>query len=415
MQQRFDVVIVGAGVAGSVAALLYARAGLNVLIADRKPERDSYKALCTHFLQPSARPVLAKLGIEDAITAIGGVPTKAAFWTRAGWIDPPGDYGSDGGDGRLVAYNIERRLLDPYLLGLLEAEPGVDVRIACEVSLPRREADGLWRLDLSQDGKRTTVEARLLVASDGRRSPLAGALGNHPVVEAENQRACVFAYYEGIEAPANDRSLFMLGDREMAFLYPLGGTRALLAAYVAKETAAAWAQDGDKSAKLLEFFATFPGVPDLGRAVLASRVYGYLDYPNQMRRPVHDGVPFIGDAVVSLDPMSGVGCGFAMTAADLLVEATAEALTSGADLAPALEAYARRHQETFAGHAQGIIADSVIAKSPETIEAVYGRICGDAGLQRDFIALTGRLIAPAQFQRSFLIAGAKSRATAPTA
>ena len=195
----------------------------------------------------------------------------------------------------------------------------------------------------------------------------------------------------------------------MAFLYPLGGNRALLAAYVAKDLAAEWARQGEQSARLLEFFTTFPEIPKLDRAQLESPVFGYPDYPNLVRKPVHAEAAFIGDAAISLDPMSGVGCAFAMVTADLLVEVTSQPLIEGGDLVAGLDRYSHRFGEVFSPHAQGIAADSLIAKSPATMDAVYGRIRGDASLQRAFIALTGRLITPAEFQRRFLAAGMKAR------
>lgn len=404
-----DVAIVGSGVAGSVAALLLARTGARVLVLDRKPDASRHKALCTHFVQPVARRVLRKLGLETAIEEAGGVPTKAAFWTAAGWIDPPGDYARrpEEGDGRLLAYNVERRVLDPLLAARLSACPGVDLRLAHDVTAADRAEDGGWRLEVSPaHGPKIAVATRLLVAGDGRVSRIAERLGNAPVSRSENQRACTFAYFEGVPAPAGDRSLFLLGDREMAFLYPLGGERALLSAYVPKDRRLA----GDEQARadqLVGLFSRYPDVPDLARARLASAVMGYRDYANIVRRPVHAGAAFVGDAALSLDPMSGVGCAFAMLSADMMAEALAPALMSrdpGA-IAAGLEDYDARFKSFFPAHAAGIAADSIIAKSEAATSAVYTRICRSPDLQRAFIALTGRVIQPSEFQQAYLAAG----------
>jgi len=404
MRPSYDVVIAGAGVAGSIAGLLFARQGLSVLIADQKIESTKHKVLCTHFVQPVARPILAKLGLEDRIEAAGGVPTKAAFWTSAGWIDPPGDYGlAPDSDGRLLAMNIERRILDPLLLEEMTDLPNLDLRLATSVDAPEPVGAGGIQVAVTTEAGDATVRAGLLVAADGRRSSLARTLGNVPVIRKENQRVCLFGYFEGVAAPPGNRSLFMLGDREMAFLYPLGGTRILLSAYIPKD-AELFGTMEEKAAALIALFERYPGVPDFSQARLVSRMHGFRDYPNLVRHPVHAGVAFLGDAALSLDPMSGVGCSFAMKTADMLVDAMTAPLRVGtsAALERGLATYAEGFQAFFAPHAAGIAADSVIAKSAATTASVYARIVRNPHLQRVFMALTGRLVSPGEFQRAFL-------------
>ena len=264
----------------------------------------------------------------------------------------------------------------------------------------RRE--GSWLVTLSSTTERRILQGRLLVAADGRHSKLARLLGNSTTLAGENHRSCAFAYYENVDPPAKDRSLFMLGDRDMAFLYPLSGRRVLLSAYIAKDIfAATWAR-GEKLSLLLEFLRQFPGVPSLKEARATSRAFGFSDYPNMMRQPVAEGAAFIGDAAISLDPMSGVGCAFAAVSAQLLVASTAAALLSKSDLSNALNDYSHKFEAYFRPHARGISADSLIARSAAATAAVYRRIAGNERLEHAFMALTGRLISPAQFQRAFL-------------
>ncbi len=404
MRQSYDVIVAGAGVAGSIAALSFARHGFSVLVADQKLESSKHKVLCTHFVQPVARPILTKLGLQSKIEAAGGVPTKAAFWTAAGWIDPPGDYAlAPDSDGTLLALNIERRILDPLLLAEMATFPDLDLALATLVREPQAMPDGSTRVTVEAEGAVRQVTAGLLVAADGRRSSLARETGNLPVIRKENQRVCLFGYFEGVPPPAGNRSLFMLGDREMAFLYPLGGTRALLSAYIPKD-AEVFGSMEEKAAALIGIFNRYPDMPDFSQARLVSRMHGFRDYPNLVRHPVHGGVAFVGDAALSLDPMSGVGCSFAMKTADMLVEAVAAPLRLRAPdaVARGLGSYAEQFQAFFAPHAAGIAADSVIAKSAATTAAIYSRIVRNPQLQRVFMALTGRLVSPGEFQRAFL-------------
>jgi menaquinone-9 beta-reductase len=401
---HYDVVIVGGAVAGCVAALSYARRGLQVAVLERRPSSTDYKMLCTHFIQPVGLPVLKELGLDRTLEASGAVRTKAAFWTRAGWVDPPGGYTAEPATGH--AYNIERRVLDPLLRGELLRTERIDLLLGRRVTAIEKDGDG-WKVEAKTAGdEHFSSSARLVVAADGRDSPIAAMLHNQAQSD-ENQRAAYFGYFVGITPPDLNRSLFLLGDEEMGFLYPLAEGRTLLAAYITRDRAAEWRRRGDLATRILEFMAGFPDLPSLSGAQPASRILGYLSYPNLTRKAVWNGVPFIGDAALSLDPMSGVGCSFAIVSAAMLVEQTWQPLSDGGDLSPGLARFEAAFDSFFLPHAQGIKADSIIAKTPESVQQTYKRIVASPKLQTDFIALTGRLISPRQFQQSYLIAATR--------
>src|SRR5919204_3135210 len=82
---RYDVVIVGASIAGCTAATLYGRSGLRVALLERSSDPQSFKRMCTHIIQPSAEPTIARLGLERELATAGGVRPAAALWTRWGW------------------------------------------------------------------------------------------------------------------------------------------------------------------------------------------------------------------------------------------------------------------------------------------------------------------------------------------
>lgn len=160
---------------------------------------------------------------------------------------------------------------------------------------------------------------------------------------------------------------------------------------------------------ILVYFRKYPQVPDLSGARLASRVFGYSDYPNLTRKAVFGGVAFVGDAALSLDPLSGVGCGFAAASADMLAEATWRALSDGQELEGPLATYESEFNKLFLPHARGIKADSLIAKSPEMATQTYRCITSSTRLQKEFVDLTGRIISPARFQASYASAMVRAR------
>ncbi|MEI7375989.1 NAD(P)/FAD-dependent oxidoreductase [Dickeya chrysanthemi] len=403
---NYDVLIVGASASGAACAILLRQLGLSVRVIEKVPDSSRYKKLCTHFIQPSAVPVLTQLGMAHLSNESHSVRTQAAFITSAGIVDPIGGYGDDG---RGFALNLERAVLDPALRQQAVRQ-GAEIGYGEQITEAVRTPQG-WRLTVERHGDPVLLAGRFLIAADGRTSRLASMLGNQ-ARHHENQRATFFAYCSGIASPSQNRSLFAHHQNGMAFLYPLINGRTLLSAYIDKETARQW-QEQDPKAELIRFFSGVPFMPSVSQAVFETPVIGYHDYPNLVRHPVCGGVAFIGDAVQSLDPMSGVGCSFALQSAAMLAQAVASALQEGQlDETLALKLYEQQFNAYFPAHARGIIADSLIAKEEQTQRSVFQTIVNDDALQRHYRDLTGRLITPAFFQNAFLVSKIRQQSLA---
>jgi 2-polyprenyl-6-methoxyphenol hydroxylase-like FAD-dependent oxidoreductase len=410
MIDHCDVVIAGGSVAGCILALCYAKRGLTVTVLEQKDCDTAYKLLCTHFVQPVALPVFRELELAGPLEQLGAVRTKAAFWTPAGWIDPQEAYGH--GEEMAYAYNIERRLLDPFLRSHAASHKHVTLRMGHRVASVERTDHG-WLIQAQSRNGTHAIAGRLLVAADGRHSHIAHLLGNAGEHD-ENQRAAFFGYFEGIEPPPRNRSIFILSEPDRGFLYPLCNERTLLALYVPKATAQEWQSTrAPLEDKITAYFRQFPGLPDMSRARLVSPVLGYSDYPNITRKASFEGAAFLGDAALSLDPLSGVGCSFAAVSARMLSEATSQALSAGQKIDSSLAAYQADFDKFFLPHARGIKADSIVAKSPESAMRTYRCVTSSAALQREFVDLTGRIISPGQFQAAYVATMVKARTRVP--
>jgi len=68
---RFDVVVVGASIAGCTAARLFALAGARVGLIERRPDPGAYKVVCTHQILSSAVPTIERLGLDPLLEARG--------------------------------------------------------------------------------------------------------------------------------------------------------------------------------------------------------------------------------------------------------------------------------------------------------------------------------------------------------
>ena len=89
LPERCDVLVVGAGPAGSAAAQLLARAGRDVVLVDAQAfPRDK---VCGDGLIPDAHRALARLGVLDAVMAEArSAATLGCIAPRGGRIDVPG-------------------------------------------------------------------------------------------------------------------------------------------------------------------------------------------------------------------------------------------------------------------------------------------------------------------------------------
>ncbi|WP_299715713.1 hypothetical protein [Caballeronia sp.] len=143
--------------------------------------------------------------------------------------------------------------------------------------------------------------------------------------------------------------------------------------------------------------AGFPDAPDLSAAEPLGSALLVKDYPNLWRRPVVGNIALVGDALMSVDPLWGVGCGFAFQTAEWLVDTLAPALQQGRPIAPALQSYAKRVSRELNGH-RFFILDYARRHGFNAIERLnFSAAAKDVASSRHLHTFGARLIGPARF------------------
>ncbi|SDK39932.1 NAD(P)/FAD-dependent oxidoreductase [Streptomyces indicus] len=383
----YDVIVCGAGLAGSAAAVLLARRGVRVALLERRSDPEAYKVLCTHSITACAHPVLDELGLIPALEKAGAVRNHARWHTRWGWIEPKA---APGGPELPYGYNIRRSTLDPMIRAHAAGTDGVDLLLGHRVTGVVAEGGRVRGVRVSAPGGERELRARLVVAADGHNSPVA-AFAGVPTRQHENTRFGYLAHFRGL--PLRDGAAHVwFGEPDMAYAFPNDDGVTVVAVMPDKKRLPEFRADLEGA--FLASFRALPGAPDLAAAERISKIIGTLDHPLRSRKPVAEGVAFIGDAALTGDPLWGVGCGWALQSAQWLAEAVAPAAAGRGDLDKALASYARKHTRRLRPH-QALAVDFAKARPFNPGERlIFSAAARDAAMARHMHLFGSRLIGP---------------------
>ena len=329
-----DVIVVGAGPAGAMAATLLARAGARVRLFDRA--RFPRAKLCGDTLNPGAMQVLgANLSITDVLAQ--SIPLDGMLLTGPNRVRVRGRYG-DGLTGRA----IERRHLDAILVRQAVAE-GASFDDGVMVSAPRLDATGRVigiRLK-GRDGRELDHDARMVVAADGRESRLARALGllHHP---AHPRRWAVGGYFESVDGLASAGEMHIRRGHYIG-VAPMPGSVVNACLVVPQPSAR-----GDLRNPARALADGLASDPELALRFARARM---IEEPHVLGPMAVDaraaGVPGLlvaGDAAGFIDPMTGDGLRFALAGAVMAAQTVVDVFAGrlGLDAAPRWLAQRRR-------------------------------------------------------------------------
>jgi flavin-dependent dehydrogenase len=322
MDERWDVVVVGAGPAGCATAALLAERGRRVLLLDRGGV--PHPRLCTHAIMPAGLPVLDAMGVREEVERAGAQRWWGIRLSLNGTrIDAPLPYGWCRDPYGL---SLRRERLDPLLLGAVVARSTAEVRLGWSVEALLGRAGAVTGVRArGPEGLTRRIGARLVVAADGRRSRLARA-ARLPERLLPNRHVAIIAYLAGV--PPEDRPC-------LEGFYDEGRAASLLPADAGLRVAGVMAPPhrwprAEWGARLLAELRRYPGMAERLRA---ARVVGapvaVRGLRNTLRRPVRPGFAAVGDAAAQTDPAFGQGIAWALRAGARLAAVADEALAAG--------------------------------------------------------------------------------------
>jgi menaquinone-9 beta-reductase len=399
----YDAVIVGASLAGCTAATLLGRAGLRVALVERSPDQTAFKRICTHYIQSSAVPTLERLDVLEELEQMGARRSRARLWSRWGWIMPPRRPEVPAG------VNIRRERLDPFLRRLAAETPGVELILGVAAEELLRDGDGAVSgvVVRNREGARNALRAPLSIGADGRDSTIAKLSGVR-TRRLPHGRFAYAAYYEGPPVAGDPDSSLWLLDPSMAGAFPTDEGLTLYACMPTLDRLPEFRRDLEQG--LERFVSEIPDAPPILESRRVTPVAGRLDMTNVLRSPIAPGLALIGDAALALDPLWGIGCGFALQMADWLADAVMPALAGEQPLSQGLAAYRRRQRAGLREHAAMIVDYATGRKLNAAERLIFSAAAREPRLAATFEAFGTRNLAP----RRFLV-GALPRALASRA
>lgn len=340
MRPEYDVIVVGAGPAGASCALYAARAGLSVLLVDRK--RFPRDKICGDFLPRRALACFQELGLVASLEAVShadlrqlvlGAPSGrvATIPFRPAGVPPPG----------YVAYACRRRVLDTILVDA--ARSCADVReglVVDDVLIPHGAVTGVRGHD--EAGKEWRFTGRVVVGADGVRSGVARLMGLYSL-EPQHSGAAIRGYYRGVSADDSTAEVYFLKSVHPGYLWLFPTGDGLVNVGVGMLRQALGRRQGGLRQALLEAVERPPLADRFRRAERAGPVMGWTLPLGSRRRAVHgDGFVLAGDAAGLVNPFSGEGIGNAMWSGRIAAHVVAAACSAGDTSADALAAYPRQ-------------------------------------------------------------------------
>ncbi|MDO9578686.1 MAG: NAD(P)/FAD-dependent oxidoreductase [Candidatus Cloacimonadales bacterium] len=336
IKEKYDVLVIGAGPAGSVTARFAAENGASVLMLERDRE--------------AGIPVRCAEGVShNGIVPFIELDEKwiAAKINIAKLHSPNGETAVMRNNG--AGYVLERRIFDTALCDLA-AEKGAEFITKADALDLVWEDGKIAGVKFKYMGEIKTVKCDIVIGADGVESRVGRWAGIKTAVRLEDIDTCVQYTLSGLEID-DEACDFYFGQNispgGYVWIFPKSKTTANVGIGIAGHLAK------DKSPKeYLDKFVEehFPN------AKINYTVYGGVPTAATLKEIVKDNIMLVGDAARQVNPITGGGIVQAMIAARIAGKLVAEAVKAKRFDAKFLKKYPQEWDKIL-GHSQKTMFD----------------------------------------------------------
>jgi flavin-dependent dehydrogenase len=385
---QVDVLVAGAGPAGSATAILLARAGFSVLVVDRAAfPRDK---ACSEYMSPEAVRILARLGVVETLEKAGAFPLEGMKVTGPRGATAHGRFALAGYHPfRPPGLSISRRILDHELLAAARAA-GAAVLERTQVEELLYDRGGVAGVVVRDHaGRRHSLRARLTVGADGLRSVVARRLGRRS--HGTSHRMAFVAHVARV-ADMGPSAELHFRDHGYLGLNQIEHDQTNVALVVPSERATR--ARGGVERFFTETLAEFPGVQErvaageMVRPILATGPFAVWS-----AKVIAPGALLVGDAADFFDPATGDGIYCALRGAELVADTAVAALSlPGSITVDRLIEYRQRRRRLFAGKWMlERMIDSAL-RFPRLFDRGVSRLGQHEGMAHRVIGLAGGFV-----------------------
>lgn len=353
MKSKYDVLIIGGGPAGALAAKTAVEKGLSACIVEKRPAIGA--------------PVRCAEGIgKEALAEFIAADPRwiSAEMTGATVVAPDGFKMQLASKmaGSKVGYILDRKFFDRELVWKA-AEAGADVAVKSRAAAPIME-DGIVKgAKIDYCGKVSNVRAEVVIAADGVESKFSKWCGIDTTVPVREIMSSVQYVMTNIDIDQFS-TVFYLGN-EVApegylWVFPKGKRTANVGIGISGKKSG----EGHRAKDYLDRFVkkTFPH----GRTI--EYIPGGVSVCRPLECTVADGLLIAGDAARVVDPLTGGGIYNAMFTGKLAAQTAADCIGKGDVSKKALMAYdkAWRASKMGKGIERNYHIKEYLIKQPDT-------------------------------------------------
>jgi monooxygenase len=344
-KRQYDIVVVGAGLAGLAAVIGLRGAGLQVAVVDSVARIDGARMKWGHDLQPNGLAALDALGLLGEVKRLGAVHDAYRLERLGGGPLSHWDYALLDHRFR-YAVCIRTHVLRELLRETARRLEFVDMRIPATFTALERTDRGHAVTIASGDGGTEDLHARLVVAADGPRSRVREAAG----IRARFRRGRRH-WLDVIMSNPDDRirdGYVYLGRGEYLGLVPT--RKGELVAFHLTSTPDLRAYK-ERIGSIERFRETYAAMaPVLEAPVRSVESWDQTSHTpgHSMRaeRWVTDGLLLLGDSAVTVNPITSQGACLALEEGVVLAEVLRGCFRKGDLSAAALAPYESRCRTT---------------------------------------------------------------------
>ena len=353
MKSKYDVLVIGGGPAGALAAKTAAEKGLSVLIVEKRPAIGAPvrcaegigKEALHEFIDPDPRWISAEM-------------TGATIVAPDGFVMKLGSEMA----GSKVGYVLDRKIFDRELVWKA-AEAGAEVTVKSRASAPLLENGAIRGAKIEYAGKTTDVKADVVIAADGVESKFSRWCGIDTTVPLREIMSSVQYVMTDIDIDEHS-TVFYLGN-EVApegylWVFPKGKRCANVGIGISGRKSGS----GHRAKDYLDRFVnkTFPD----GKTI--EYIPGGVSVCRPLDCTVADGLIITGDAARVVDPLTGGGIYNAMYTGRLAAEVAAACIEKGDLSKKALLQYDKAWRESRMGKSneRNYLIKEYLIKQPDT-------------------------------------------------